>query len=129
MIGLDTNVIVRYLVQDDADQTLRAAAIIDHLSEELPGFVATIVWAEVYWVLTRAYGFGRLDVVERLAAFSTADEICTESATAVASAIAQARRGADFVDALISASAMRAGCTEVVTFDKRAAGKVGWRLL
>ena len=129
MIGLDTNVIVRYLVQDDADQKLLAAAIIDHLSEERPGFVATIVWAEVYWVLTRAYGFGRLDVVERLAAFSTADEICTESSAEVASAVVQAQRGADFADALISASAMRAGCTEVVTFDKRAASKLGWRLL
>ncbi|MFT4215796.1 MAG: type II toxin-antitoxin system VapC family toxin [Micropruina sp.] len=129
MIALDTNVIVRYLVRDDPDQTSRAEAIIDQLSDETPGFVATIVWAEVYWVLTRGYSLGRTEVVENLAALYIADEIRTENSAAMRSAITHARQGADFADALINATATSAGCTEVVTFDKRAADKLGWRLI
>lgn len=129
MIALDTNVIVRYLVQDDPDQSSRATSVIDNLSDSAPGLVTTVVWAEVYWVLTRAYGFGRPDVVEQLAALCTADEIRTENSAAVGSAILQAQRGADFADALIGATATGAGCAEVVTFDKRAAAKLGWRLI
>ena len=118
MIALDTNVIVRFLTQDDADQARRAVAVFDELTADEPGFVSTVVWAELHWVLTRSYGFTPRDVVERIAGLSVADEIDAE-----------ARRGADFADALIDAAAKRAGCDDVVTFDKRASTRLGWTLV
>lgn len=129
MIALDTNVIVRFLTQDDADQAQRATRIFSGLTEEEPGFVATVVWAETHWVLTRSYGFKRQDVVELLDALLLADEIRAEDPSAVASAVIAARHGADFADALIAAAASRAGCDAVVTFDRRAAGTLDWRLV
>lgn len=129
MIALDTNVIVRYLTQDDLDQAQRASAVFERLTEDDPGFVPITVWAELYWVLTRTYAFGAADVVDRLEALSLADEIRAESAGVVARALSAAKRGADFADALIAATAHQAGCTTVVTFDRRAASKLGWRLI
>ncbi len=128
MIALDTNVIVRYLTLDDPDQGPRAKAIFDRLTEDEPGFIATVVWAETHWVLTRSYKLATDDVVKRLTALSLSDEIRAEDSAAVASAASAARQGADFADALIAAAATRAGCREVVTFDKRASSKLGWRL-
>ncbi len=128
MIALDTNVIVRYLTLDDPDQGPRAKAIFDGLTEDEPGFIATVVCAETQWVLTRSYKLTTDDVVERLTALSQSDEIRAEDPAAVTSAASAARQGADFADALIAAAATRAGCNEVVTFDKRASSKLGWRL-
>ena len=57
MIGLDTNVLVRYLVQDEANQSARATRLIEReLSEREPGFIGLIVLVETCWVLKRLYG-------------------------------------------------------------------------
>ncbi len=128
MIGLDTNVIVRYLTQDDPVQAPIATRVINGLREDSPGYIPTVVWAETYWVLTRSYGFRRNDVVERLSALSLADEIRAEDPAGLATAFTAARRGADLADALIDTTANRVGCEAVVTFDKRAADRLGWRL-
>lgn len=128
MIGLDTNIIVRYLTQDDPDQASRAGQVMDSLSPDNPGFVSIVVWAELYWVLTRAYGFSREEVVERLAALALADEIRPEDPTGISRAVAATRRGADFADALVDAAAHQSGCATVVTFDRRAADRLGWSL-
>lgn len=55
MIGLDTNVLVRYITQDDAAQAARAGQIIDQLSETRPGYITVVVLAKMCWVLRRAY--------------------------------------------------------------------------
>ena len=104
MIGLDTYV-VRYLTQDDPDQAPVATSIFESLREDAPGYVATVVWAEAYWVLTPSYGFRRNEVVDRLAALSRADEIRAEDPAGVAAAPRSARHGADFANALINAAA------------------------
>jgi predicted nucleic-acid-binding protein len=58
MIGLDTNAVVRYLVQDDPIQSAQAADLIEHqLTEQNPGFLCVVVVAEIAWVLERAYRF------------------------------------------------------------------------
>ena len=129
MIGLDSNVMVRYLVEDDPAQTARAKSVIDALTASAPGFIATVTWAEMYWVLTRTYGFTRAEVVDKLASLVESEEIQAENPTAIAAAVSRARQGADFADALIDAAARRAGCSQVVTFDKRAASKLGWQSL
>ena len=129
MIALDTNVIVRFLTQDDADQARRAVAVFDELTADEPGFVSTVVWAELHWVLTRSYGFTPRDVVERIAGLSVADEIDAEDPAVVASAVSSARRGADFADALIDAAYRKAGCERTLSFNRAACQALGWEAL
>ena len=70
MIGLDTNVLVRYLTQDDPSQARLATELIERrLSEQDPGFISVVAMVETAWVLERAYGLGAADiaaVIERL---------------------------------------------------------------
>ncbi len=69
MIGLDTNVLMSYLVQDDPAQSPRASQLMESLTPDKPGFVSIVTLAEVTWVLQAAYGAGREkigDVVENL---------------------------------------------------------------
>ncbi len=69
MIGLDTNVLVRYVVQDDPDQSARATALVESLDDQRRGFVSVVVLVELAWVLRRAYGARPDDVhavVDRL---------------------------------------------------------------
>ena len=57
MIGLDTNVVVRYLTQDDAVQSAKAIELFERgLSEEQPGFVSVVAMVETAWVLELVYG-------------------------------------------------------------------------
>ncbi|MGL5909154.1 MAG: PIN domain-containing protein, partial [Phycicoccus sp.] len=55
MIGLDTNVVVRYLVQDDPDQSAVASTLVDGLTDTDPGYLSLVTVVEIYWVLRRAY--------------------------------------------------------------------------
>ncbi|MCL2595717.1 MAG: type II toxin-antitoxin system VapC family toxin [Promicromonosporaceae bacterium] len=130
MIAIDTNVLVRHLVRDDADQAERADAFLRSLTAERPGFITTVVWAEVYWALTQPYRLNRRQVAESLRDMLQSVEIHSEHPSLVAEALAAAiTKGADFADALIGAAARRARCTEVVTFDKQAAKILNWREL
>lgn len=121
MIGLDTNVLVRYLLEDDEVQSPVAIRTIESRSEDDPAFVGLVVLAETYWVLRRAYRVeeeAALAVVERLL---DAAEIMVEDEETVSRALRLARRGADFADALIGDTALLFGCDTVVTFDRKAA--------
>lgn len=129
MIGLDTNVLVRYLAQDDADQSERANELIDQLTEAHPGYVTMIVLAETYWVLRRAYRAGRADVMATLQGLVDAKELMIERTDTVRRALRRADAGADFADALISELGVDAGCERTVTFDQRAAATAGMHLL
>jgi predicted nucleic-acid-binding protein len=63
MIGLDTNVLVRYLAQDDPAQSLKATELIERrLTEDEPGFISVVAMAEVAWVLERAYGLADQEI-------------------------------------------------------------------
>jgi predicted nucleic-acid-binding protein len=129
VIGLDTNVLVRFLTRDDPEQARAADAVMSSLTADDPGFVATVVWVELYWVLHRAMKLDRHDVLDRIEALSISPEIHAEDLTGVSAALGAARSGADFPDALIATAASRAGCREVVSFDRRAADRLGWREL
>jgi predicted nucleic-acid-binding protein len=129
MIGLDTNVVVRYLTQDDPAQARVANRVFGGLTAKEPGYVPLVVWAEVYWVLTRLYRFAHDDAIDVFEDLLASDEIAAQSEAQVASALAKARGGADFADALILAAADAAGCVESVTFGSKAARRLGYRLL
>ena len=129
MIALDTNVLVRTLVNDDPKQAKKVRDLLDGLSPERPGFIGTVVLVETYWVLTRAYGLESPKVRAALSTLGRSAEIVLQDRATVLAAIRSADAGADFADALIDASAREAGCREVATFDMVAARKLGWRAL
>lgn len=131
MIGLDTNVVIRFLVQDEPSQSAIAADVFAGLSRERPGFISIVVLAEISWVLTRAYKISRQDLGRAIEGLLRSAELVVESAEAAYRALArhQAASSGDFADALIAELARSAGVTETVTFDKTAAASFGMRLL
>ena len=130
MKGIDTNLLVRYLIRDDLRQ-LRAASrfIEDDCSEQEPGFVNQIVLAELVWVLERGYKLDCCAVVAALEALLLARQPLIEHPDDVRAAIGDYRNGADFADALVAACNVRLGCEYTATFDRRAAGRTGFRLI
>jgi predicted nucleic-acid-binding protein len=122
VIGLDTNVLVRFLTLDDARQSPRAAQIIEQeLSADEPGFVSVVVLAELSWVLASRYGQGRAAIAEVVEGLLRLDCLQFEHPLAVAAAVTSAAENyGDFADALIGAIATEAGCQRTLTFDRRA---------
>lgn len=130
MIALDTNVLVRFLVQDDPDQARLATEVIDQLSDAVPGFVSREVLVELVWVLERAYRLGRAEIAGALDGLLASTELTIEGADEVGPALELYRNdGFGFADLMIAAAARRAGATELVTFDRKAARLPGVRLL
>ncbi|WP_067660720.1 PIN domain-containing protein [Nocardia harenae] len=129
MIGLDANVLIRYLTQDDPEQSARANAVIDGLTESDPGYVTMLVLAEIYWVLRRGYRQTPEAVTDVLLGLLDSAEIVVERADTVRQALRRAADGADFADALVEQLGKEAGCERTVTFDRDAGDRAGMRLL
>ena len=130
MIALDTNVLVRFLVQDDLDQARLAGDVIDQLTDEAPGFVGREVLVELVWVLERAYRLDRAEIAEALDGLLASTDLVIEGADQVGPALELYRKeGFGFADLMIDAAARRAGASVVVTFDRKAARLPGMRLL
>lgn len=130
MIGLDTNVLVRYLAQDDPRQAQAATALIEGFTEAEPGFVSTVTLVETVWVLSRAYRMPRADLTSVLQGLLQSRELVIEQADMHYAALgAYHASTADYADAIIALSGRRAGCSETVTFDRDAAGGARMRLL
>jgi predicted nucleic-acid-binding protein len=122
VIGLDTNVVVRYVMQDDVKQAKLAGAVIEGLTEEQPGFLSVVVLTELVWVLEAAYELERAQVVQVLARLLEIDVLKIERQPVVAAAVRLFRNGkADFADCLIERSSAQAGCVRTMTFDRMAA--------
>jgi predicted nucleic-acid-binding protein len=131
VIGLDTNVVVRFLTQDDQVQSPIANRLISRLSREQPGFISSVVLAEITWVLSRAYKASREDIALAVEGLLRSAELIVENADAAyrALGIYQSSKSADFADALIVETASLAGAAETVTFDQKAAASMAMRLL
>jgi predicted nucleic-acid-binding protein len=128
--GIDTNILVRYLIRDDLSQLRIASRFIEaDCSEQEPGFVNQIVLAELVWVLERGYRLDRSAVVAALDALLSASQLSIEHPEDARAALREYEEGADFADSLIAASNARAGCEYTATFDRRAAGRSGFRLI
>jgi predicted nucleic-acid-binding protein len=116
--GLDTNVLVRYVMQDDPRQSPRATRLIESLTADAPGFVPVVVLVELVWVLTGSYGRDRTQVATVLDALLRSKELVVDRAELVTQALRRySAEGADFADALIERLASAAGCSATVTFD------------
>jgi predicted nucleic-acid-binding protein len=128
--GLDTNVLVRYIVQDDAEQSLAAATLIE--GGEQTGetfFINQIVLCEVVWVVKRCYSANRDEIgrmVEQI--LRTASFRVQRSDEAWSALNSYRKTPADFADCLIACGNRTADCQETVTFDRQAAQIAGFRL-
>jgi len=130
MIGLDTNVLVRYVTQDDPNQSAVATKLIDLLSADAPGFVAMIAVVELVWVLQSCYQVKRNEIVRVLETLLRSRELIVERAELVWQALRRFTAGnADFSDCLIERCGHAAECRYTVTFDQNAAAAAGMRLL
>ncbi|QBF34287.1 PIN domain-containing protein [Thalassococcus sp. S3] len=130
MIGLDTNVLVRFLTQDDPQQGKAAMTLMASLTEDRPGFVPREVLVETVWVLESAYKFSRAEIAGALDGLLEARELVIEAAEQVGLALSRyAKGGAGFSDHMILAMAAQAGCGTVYTFDRKAAQEPGATLL
>jgi len=130
MIGIDTNVLVRYIVQDDEKQAAIATEWIESCSVETPGWISVVVLCETVWVLSRAYGYEKTTVQSVLQRIFLACELAVEQQEYAWSALRDFAQGnADFSDYLIIHLNRSAGCEYTVTFDKKASSHRLVRLL
>jgi len=130
MIGLDTNVLVRYIMQDDARQSLLATGLVESLSAEAPGFVPLVSVVELAWVLSSAYELDREQLIEAFEGLLRTKEIVVDRAETVWKALRVFQSGnADFADCLIERTAASAGCERTMTFDRGAVNGCGMMLV
>jgi predicted nucleic-acid-binding protein len=130
MIDLDTNVLVRYIAQDDAQQSPRASKLFSELSVENPGFVTIVALVELVWVMQSCYEASKAEVVTILKMLCRTRELSIENSdTAIAAVSIFEGSKADFADCMVERSAHKAGCRYTVTFDKAAAKFGGMQLL
>lgn len=131
MIGLDTNVLVRYLVQDDPVQSAKATQVFEHrLSARNPVFISVVVFAETVWVLERSYRFSNAEIAAAIEGILQTNLVVVENEQEVFTAMIALKEGrASFADALIGALNTRAGCSGTVTFDRKASRLPEFELL
>lgn len=129
MIGLDTNVLVRYIAQDDVDQAARATRLIESLDTENRGFVSLVALVELHWVLRRAYKVSRDDSANIVRQLLAAKELLVQEPDAVRRALSRTTGDADFSDALIYELGEQEGCAHTATFDERATQMPGMQLV
>ncbi len=131
MIGLDTNILIWYLTQDDPVLSPKATSLITRqLSFANPGFVTIVTMVEIAWVLASVYSLSIAEIADEIERILTADALVVEREQQVFVAMMLFKKGtAEFEDALIGLLSARAGCSHTLTFDKKASRLPGFELL
>ena len=131
MIGLDTNVLIRYLTQDDPVQSGKATEILERrLTPKNPGFVSAVAMVETVWVLDRAYDLTAQEIAAAVERLLQVEVLAIENEQEVFTAMVALKQGrGSFADALIAGLGVRAGCTRTLTFDQRAMRLPGFELV
>ena len=129
MIGLDTNVLVRYLVEDDKVQSRRASKLIENaISEGEELFISDVVMCETVWVLSSAYSCSRAEICDVLGNLLRARSVVFTSSDRLARSLEHYRKGkGDFADYLIRELAKAAGADSVATFDRKLLKEPGFQ--
>lgn len=128
MIGLDTNILVRYLVRDDPAQAAQADRELERQHERF--LIDGIVLCELVWVLETGYGFSRPQIASVLERILATAQFEIEAKDVTLTALHDFRRSAaDFSDCLIGRRNRAAGVSETVTFDRDLRGLAGFRVL
>lgn len=130
MIGVDTNVLVRHIVQDDPVQGAIASGALADFTEDFPVFVSLVTLVETVWVLRKTYRVDEVVVSSFVESLLAAREVALQAPDVVRRSMTLAREyQTDFADAVIAMLGIDADCDETVTFDKRASKLPGMRLL
>lgn len=130
MLGLDTNILVRYITQDDSKQAKMATDVIENqISSQNLGYVTLISLVEITWVLSSCYKVERAQVLDVVHYLLTSKQIQVERSDVAYLALRKCRdNNGDFSDAVITALSEQDGCEQVLTFDKKAVS-IGMTLL
>jgi predicted nucleic-acid-binding protein len=129
MIGLDTNIVARYIMQDDPAQSAAANRLFDSFSKDNPGFISVICIIELVWVLRTARRAKPQDIARVLETLLRVDHIVVEQTELIWQALRIfTRTNADFPDCLIQRFSHAAGCEETLTFHRKAVS-AGMKLL
>jgi predicted nucleic-acid-binding protein len=130
VIGIDTNVLVRYFIEDDPAQSRLTDSFFHSLSSADPGWVSQATILEFAWIMKSVRRLDRKTIAIMMGKLTMLDSIVVERADIVDKALQRYRNGkAEFADCLIAASGRAAGCSKTVTFDKIAARDAGMELL
>jgi predicted nucleic-acid-binding protein len=130
VIGLDTNILVRYFAQDDAKQSALVNRVMASLSKDEPGFVSIVTLCELVWVLNDLYAVKKPALANILRTLLESDELQIERKPVVWAAFTIfADSTQDFSDVIIAELGKEAGCIHTLTFDKRAAQLPAFLLL
>jgi predicted nucleic-acid-binding protein len=130
MIGLDTNILIRYLTQDDPAQSAKATEILERrLTPNNPGFVSVVAMVETVWVLDRAYGLTTQEIATAVERLLQVEVLAIENEQEVFTAMVALKGRGSFADALIAELGARAGCTRTLTFDQKAVRLPGFELV
>ncbi len=131
MLGVDTNVLVRYLTRDDQPQYEKARRLIDReVAKGEPVLVSLLVLLETEWVLRSRYEMAKAEIVKTFSALLDTADLAFEDEPSVEAAVyAWKDSVADFADCLIGARNIRLGCRATATFDSRALKLAGFALV
>jgi predicted nucleic-acid-binding protein len=130
VIGLDTNVLVRYITQDDPVQSEKATMLLESLRAGSEGYVTVVSLVELVWVLSRCYASRQGEICQVLESLMHTKHVIVQDSEIVWKALRNFKEGkADFPDCLIKHTSFDAGCSSVVTFDLKAARDCGMSLI
>ncbi|HWB33468.1 MAG TPA: type II toxin-antitoxin system VapC family toxin [Acidobacteriaceae bacterium] len=131
MIGLDTNVVLRYLLQDDPAQSRHANRIMDgQLSEQNPGFISLVTILEIVWVLRSLLKQSSVQIAAVIEQLLAADTLEIQNEQQVFEAAYALKRGlGEFEDALIGSLSTWAGCSVTLSFDRKTARLPRFRVI
>lgn len=129
MIGIDTNILVRYIVRDHAGQAKKADAVMEALSENEPGFICSIVLAEFIWVLERSYNYSRSQITSLIETMLATQELEFEHTSAIWYALKNYESSqVGFTDLYIGRINRLHYCATTITFDKSASKTIDFEL-
>ena len=131
MIGVDTNVLLRLFVNDDAAQYEKSQRFFEGRSKASPAYVSLIVVVELAWVLAVRYGYRQEAIINLIETLALSDDFVLERQAIVLNAVDVCRAGASrMADVLVAMVGTVDGCTKTMTFDRDAAKRVpGMELL
>ena len=121
MIALDTNILVRYLTEDDPEQYQAAISLLSQPGETF--FVPDIVWVEINWVLGSCYDWSRIEITGAFEKLLRIHNLETEDEGRLRKALHALNEGTDFADAMIVGVGGSHGCQSLASFDKAMANR------
>jgi predicted nucleic-acid-binding protein len=128
MLGVDTNVLVRYLTRDDQPQYEKARRLIDReVAKGEPVLVSLLVLLETEWVLRSRYEMAKAEIITAFSALLETADLTFEDEPSIETAVYSWKdSAADFADCLIESRNRRLGCRATATFDGRALKLAGF---